>query len=226
MQASIKYAADPLTKKVVHILNAELGPGHMYICGCCGNWLIPVRGPEREWHYRHQVESQCDGGLMTMIHRIAQEVLLESHQVIAPGRIGYLSYTAAVKEVRVGPYLADIGMDIEGEPAYVEIFVRSACTKEKVRHYRAGKLKSFQIDLSGVDPEIGLAELKRLVLDEPRNRKILYWPEDLPALYRPTVTAWTKEQTAWVIAGLVLLVLVLCWLFREPKRSKRRRWAY
>jgi hypothetical protein len=88
---------------------------YFYVCGCCGEWLIPVQGDQREWHYRHKVDTNCNGAPMTMVHRMAQQILLENNRVVAPGKIGFLNYTTAIGEVPVGSYGADVGIDVGGK---------------------------------------------------------------------------------------------------------------
>jgi hypothetical protein len=84
----------------------------------CRDRLEAIQGNIRDWHYRHNANRECEGAPMTMLHRMAQQIMLEHEYVYLPGKLGRLSYSTSVKEGGVGPYWADIVVEGDGEKVY------------------------------------------------------------------------------------------------------------
>jgi hypothetical protein len=113
----------------------------------------------------------------------------------------------------------------------IEIFVTSACGPEKVEYYSGNRLKSIEIDLSRVDPGILPADLVRLVLDEWRNRWVLFWPTEQPAAPVTLKRDWGEifgppaAKAGAIILGIgVVVVGLVIWLKgKNGKKGRRKR---
>lgn len=67
-----RYAADD-DDKVLDILSEQVIKGKDYTCLSCGGTLRPVKGEERQHHFRHKIQTNCSPE--TYLHNLAKRVV-------------------------------------------------------------------------------------------------------------------------------------------------------
>jgi hypothetical protein len=224
-KVSMKYAIRPSTDSVVYIDDAANGLACLCVCQKCGEKLEAVQGSVRDWHFRHNVNRDCDGAPMTSLHRMAQQIILEGDSLAVSKKIGRVTYSGPIKEARIGTYFADVAVLAGAETVYFEVFVTSGCAKEKEKYYRDNRHKAVEMDLSEVDPAIPLPNLRQLVLEDKKNRRIIFWPDDRidEPISSGTILTPAKKAGEWVILGMVAVGAFIWWRTRKGRQGRRRR---
>lgn len=165
-------------------------------CGCvcheCGAPLVARNrefdGRRRVRHFQHLSSSTCRGGVETMVHRMAKEILATAPEVILPAwssgdiRIdaGSLLIVGAQTEAAVagGAVRADVQINgVAGSTHFqglcVEVRVHHAVDDAKRTRLADEGIDAFEIDLSDLD-DASLADplaFRHAVLADPANRR-------------------------------------------------------
>src|SRR5690349_20089581 len=128
----IKYALDSKTNDIVYIDDAERK--RVYKCQECRKQLILVKGDEKEYHYRHKVDSNCSGGQETITHQLARRFICEASEILTPD--GVLTYTNARTHKKLGSIVPDVTVYVKRSPLYFEICVTHPVDEFKESIYR------------------------------------------------------------------------------------------
>ena len=124
--------------------------GQEYICENCNHPMIPVRGEEREWHFRHkEVSPGCnhDEWLHNRLVQLLYERLCSEEQfkIKCPDYEIYSRNVAVEKERMYRSFRPDILIQESNDEVYfLEICVTHPCTEEK----RKSGIKIIEIETS------------------------------------------------------------------------------
>ena len=70
---------------IVHIDQVPRGLECNCACGDCGARLVAKKGSVKVHHFAHESKSDCSGGIMTVLHRAAQDVIMRENVFVIPG---------------------------------------------------------------------------------------------------------------------------------------------
>ncbi|MDB5228288.1 MAG: hypothetical protein JWN78_2481 [Bacteroidota bacterium] len=197
MKPQIEYANNIITGRLIHIGEAQNGKRCNCICSECGKDVLAAQGQINEWHFRHVIETGCFGGLETIIHKLAKQIIFESNEIYSGSKL--LSYKNPTKEQKFHTIIPDITFDVEGEKVFVEIEVTNPVDFNKESFYKKGNYKSIKIDLSDVPINISYKDLKRLVLRKAKREMIFWETINLPI----TNNLSDKKETPKPPLGLI-----------------------
>lgn len=203
-------------------------------CGCtcveCNKELEACQGFVRAWYFRHQSNTACNGGPMTAIHLLAQQLLVGNHTINT--QYGSIAYTEAVNEALLtgSKFRADVlGEREDGTHFIIEISVTHKLTDEKNTFLRDNKIQSVEIDLSNVSPMISEDELLEIILNDKSKQTIVYLPEieaqrliaNVPKPHATNKTPWYEEFLPWLF---ILSIIGFCiYVFTGRKNPPRKR---
>jgi competence protein CoiA len=146
-------------------------------CGClcpgCGQALIARKGSVRRHHFAHLMPTSCEGGVETVLHRLAKEVFseipairlpeyrlllkrtlrggrtLEHCELVAPARL------VRIDSVRIEPHVGQLVPDIvlarRGRELFIEIAVTHLVDRKKLRTLRRSGQATVEIRLDSED---------------------------------------------------------------------------
>lgn len=230
-----RKAWDSVSGRIIDIRNLPKSRnGRNCECTCvdCNKQLQACQGFVRAWYFRHQSKTECNGGPMTAIHLLAQQLLMGDHTIKT--RYGLISYTEAVTEVPLtdSKFRADVlGKRSDGHNIIIEICVTHQLSTEKHLFLRQNKIHSIEIDLSQVDPEINDEELLEMLLNDTSKQSIIYLPEmdtqqivtseiSKPAsiLRRP----WYEDFLPWLF--LISVIGFIYYVVTGRKQKSRKVW--
>jgi hypothetical protein len=189
--------------------------------------LIPVKSDARkkEWHFRHYVDSNCQGGKETALHRYAVQILLDHSEIILTKHLS-ISYTNPRKEVSIFENRSDATVTNDDSDVHFEVFVTHDLDLEKISMYQTNKVKCIKIDLSDksflrADP----ATIKDAVLRNAKNKTFIYWQEspiiNLP-LSSQSEKSTTPTLTIWDIIIAIALFFGARYLWNQLRTLFRR----
>jgi Competence protein CoiA-like family len=170
-------------------------------CGCtcvrCGDALVARRGKQRVPHFSHLHESDCDGGVETILHRLAKELLAEMRSIVLPkyvfSRKQYVgieevSYEAEVRPEKLVSYddteversFADIIPDIvikSGEhKLIVEVAVSHRVDEGKLARVATLGFPAVEIRLDRADACLSREELRQKLATDVSCKYWLFHP--------------------------------------------------
>jgi hypothetical protein len=175
MEPKITFAKDKATSEFVRIENAANGDKCNGICYQCEKDLRAIQGKEIKWHFRHVVETDCQGGFETAIHYGAKQILEASLFVkLHDGRV--FNYENTLKEKSISSFRPDIQLVNDQETLLIEIKVEHGISDEKLLKIKEYNKRVIEINLSEVSREITYEELKELVLNETNNKSLIHTP--------------------------------------------------
>jgi hypothetical protein len=218
--SKFKYALDRLTGIPVLIKNAQNGLACNCICAGCGKAMVAAQGTENEWHFRHYEPTNCTGGLETILHKRAKEIIVKASQMSIPGHS--LFYSNARVETSLGVLRPDVTVEFNGQDIHIEIRVTNAKKDKQIQYYKSNELKSIEINLSGLAYDMSLEELTGLVLNDTSNKTIFFW--EVPPVVIPKKTERTWLSNPIVIFSLILATAFIIYHFFQwvGKKNKRR----
>jgi hypothetical protein len=214
MSAKIKLGKEIDSNKIVHISNVENGLKCNCKCVECGEKLIAVnnKNNKREFHFRHENESECKGGIETALHILAKQIVGENDKIIL-SKNQYFEYSKSEIEVQLSDYSPDVIIENTelNQKWLIELAVTSFVEKYKLDKIKRDDLNCLEIDLKKVDRNINPVDLKELIINESEIRKILNREK--------TEIMDEKEEENWLLytIGLVLIFLGLKRLLRRKK---------
>ena len=90
-----RYALDG-SSRVVDIFSDQAVKGTDYICLSCNKTLRPVKGSERQHHFRHKVQANCSSE--TYLHNLAKRIFAQTYQeCLDNGRPYIINYLVPVR---------------------------------------------------------------------------------------------------------------------------------
>lgn len=199
-------------------------------CGCicveCQTPLEACQGLIRKWYFRHQSQTNCNGGPMTAIHLLAQQLLVGS-QVIQTGS-GPVSYESGEIEYRIpsSNYKTDVaGVKADGARIAIEIFVSHRVDEMKLKFLREQKIHSLEIDISDIDFDIKPDDLLHILLNDSRRQKVIFEPTATQELVirigdqSEAVSAKPWYENPWIIVPAIVGLVLFLW----PSKKNRSR---
>lgn len=150
-------------------------------CPACGGFLVAKLGPIRQPHFAHKA-AECDisQARETGLHKLAKEIIRESHSILVPGLIiseseitlGHINKLVADKvtktmdlpnikaieveygsvelEKQIGDIRPDAVITFKDQPRIVEIAVTHPVDEDKENKLKKIGLYAFEIDLSAL----------------------------------------------------------------------------
>lgn len=148
--------------------------------------LIARKGPIRQHHFAHSLETNCARGVESALHYLAKKVLSTYQSIVLPkkesifpkererGRVPehWFRVTSAQVETKFGEIVPDVLIDIYGVTIAVEILVTHKVDERKIEEFRRIGLPAIEIDLSRVDRELPESDIARLVVGDGGHK---YW---------------------------------------------------
>ncbi|MEO1036984.1 MAG: competence protein CoiA family protein [Pseudomonadota bacterium] len=174
---------------LVHVDEVPRGLACDCVCPGCGGQLVAKKGPKMAHHFAHSKGEDCGAGYESALHIAAKDALLENHKITLPMiEVKFSSYRApivlesarthdlesVVLEKRLGNIVPDVLVHIEGEPLIVEMKVTHEVDSEKFEKVRALGISAIEIDLSDLDRNMSLIDLKEHVVDPSPRKKWLH----------------------------------------------------
>lgn len=151
-----------LENNLVHVSLAENGRASKLSCPNCSGALDAKQGRQLRWHFAHVSTAWCSGGVESLAHRRAIEILLEKKKVFLPppdelseGFWG--SFSRAMDEVPLAlenPRRVDLMLYAGNSRLAVEICVAHPVDEKKEADLSKWPYPSIEIF---VDPEVALA---------------------------------------------------------------------
>lgn len=239
MEYSIKLALHRPSDKVVHVDEAENGLACNCVCETCGENLQAVQGEKRDWHFRHDSNSTCQGGQESALHKLGKQILLEARALEIPN-FGRFEYADASTEQVLDKtqFRSDVCLKSTEKTIHVEILVTHFNEPEKEKHYKTQKIESVEINLFGFFEnfsKVKFEEIKQAVLDGTDCKRVIYWEvskEGIATLSpEPKKVSEIKKEEGEPVslwgALIVAAVLFFRWRYRKQWRqpNRRSRWS-
>lgn len=230
MNEPIKIAYHLISKKYIHIDNAENGLACNCICKECNERLEAIQGNERINHFRHHSNINCKGSPESALHELGKQILIDNKEISIP-KYGKISYSDPIAEKQFKLIRPDVLAKVEGFYILFEIYVTHAIDTEKEQVLIDEKLNSIEIDLRRAE-KLKYSEIKRLVLDEISNKRLIFWNNkdetksvSTNNLKEQETTISTGEMIAKVIIGVFLGIGVIkVWKYLINGKYKKKKY--
>lgn len=176
------YAYDTKNDKYVDVNEAQKHRFGDYICPDCKEPLIIRKGNKKVWHFSHKKYTYCSSE--TSLHIATKNIIKESNFIYLPKRQCLLNniegQTVKIAKVETEVALGNVRPDIvitldTGEQIGIEIAVTHKVENDKLEKLKNLGLSTIEIDLSNIDSNITLEELKVILLSDNDRR---YWIYD------------------------------------------------
>lgn len=188
------------------------------ICYECKGTLEAVLNTTRRKHFRHSNRANCNPTPETELHLLAKKIILDHNRINIADK-GMVTYIDPVTEVWYNDVIPDATITIDGMPLYIEIVVTNPINSEKYLKYKSDLSPVLVITLSEVDRDLDYEALTELVLNDPANRYMLFYPDQMKMIKKVE-----DDKFSWwpwgVLAGLAIWLLNR---YRPKDYSIRRR---
>jgi hypothetical protein len=214
MSAKITLGKIIETEKIVHISKVENGLKCNCECVECGEKLIAInnKNNKREIHFRHEIESDCKGGIETALHLLAKQIVAENNSIKLSDN-KYFDYSKSEIEVSLSDFSPDVIIENpdSNQKWLIELAVTSFVGTEKLEKIKRDNLNCLEIDLKEVDRKINPSELKELIINNLENRTILNQEKT------ETEKEESDENYLMYIIGIVIVFFGFRRLFKRKK---------
>jgi hypothetical protein len=197
------------TGKPISIEKAERGLKCNAMCADCKQDFVAAKGEVNKWHFRHSVESDCNGGQETALHKLAKEIICRNLniQVTKEARI---QYSNPVAEINQNEFRPDITAQYGEEKLYFEVVVHNPVNPKKANDYISNEIKTIVIDLSKYEYKTE-AELEEYIIENNSNKTVLFWTK--------------AKQASWIeilsIFGFIGVIGFLYYKFGYEKNKHK-----
>nr|WP_321237222.1 competence protein CoiA family protein [uncultured Psychroserpens sp.] len=206
MKAIITIAKEKTNGIVKHISEVKNGLKCDCVCLECSFELIAAnKGKKQTPHFRHQGNSNCNGSPETGMHLLAKKIIEESDylNISWTNKFYYSCYITEKK-------LHDIIPDIQVKNGLNEIWVIEIAVTHKVDDLKLQKIKALnlnclEIDLSSINKFISKEDLKKIIIDEVYNKKILNKALESSKI-KSESTKKTQKESLFNLLNLILLI--------------------
>ena len=168
MQLCHQIFALNVAGEIVSVADVKRGLACSCSCYICGSRLVACQGTVREWYFAHEAKSNCTGGLETLLHKAAKQVLLQARDVMLPevvascvlrlpdGRHGGATarreawlqhYEDPRPEVDFGNVQPDVVIETDLGPIWIEIAVTNPVNSEKLEKLKAHGVPVLELKL-------------------------------------------------------------------------------
>ena len=176
MSAKITLGKIIGTEKIAHISKVKNGLKCNCECVECGEKLIAVnnKNNKREIHFRHEIESDCKGGIETALHLLSKKIVAENNSIKLSDN-KYFEYSKSEIEVTLSDYSPDVIIENKksNQKWLIELAVTSFIGPEKLQKIKRDNWNCLEIDLKKVDRKINPNDLKELIINSLENRTII-----------------------------------------------------
>ena len=218
MSATVTIAKDIFSGRIFHIDNVDKIVKSEFECCECKQKLSPVKTEARkkDWHFRHQNLSDIQKCRSTALHNFAVQIIKE-HTEISVSKALKIVYSDPKTEVTLFGKRSDVTVKYSNVDVHFEVFVTHDIGKDKIDIYKTNKVKCVKIDLS--DSGLLIAspnKIKEAVLDDYKNKSIIYWQDDE---FKPYLVKETGFSLKYIL--IVIGVFIgLKFLFNLFKRNR------
>lgn len=175
--------------ELVSINDVERGLKCACVCPACGEPLIARKGDKMMHHFAHHSGSDCDYAYESSLHLMAKRILSETQCImIPPVYIDFPSYKeketlSEAKEIMVdnvelekyyGNIVPDIIVYSKGRPLFIEIYVTHKIDDSKLKKLQEKGISVIEIDLSDIEKNISVDELKHILIDNCKEKQWKY----------------------------------------------------
>lgn len=209
MSATTTLGIEIKTGLIKHISEVENGLKCECICAekGCEVRLIAVNNEnnKRDHHFRHEVETDCKGGIETALHLLSKQIISESNYIHVSEKEVF-NFSSSKEEVILDGYQPDVIVkdDNLGEEWLIEVAVTSFVKHDKLEKIKRDNFNCIEIDLREIDRAITPDDLKPILLDEINNRKVLNRivnnNEVIEGETEKTITEWMVYGAIGIIA--------------------------
>jgi len=187
--------------KLIHISNVPSGLACECICASCHAPLVAKKGQKNAHCFAHYKADECAHAVETALHYAAKQVLEESAQITLPelliseqvsgeicgqsiSKSGSLKacnkHTVIIEDIKLeqslGRIIPDVMAFINGAWFLIEIAVTHFVDETKEQKLQDLKIPCIEIDLSTVDRDADLDDIRKEVVDSVSNKKWLFHP--------------------------------------------------
>jgi hypothetical protein len=223
VNSSIKLAYHIPTEKIIHIDNADNGKDCKCECLECKGELIAVQGDERDYHFRHDPNNNCNGFQETALHQLGKQIIIENNQITIP-KIGQINYSNTFSEKEFDRIRPDVIAIYNQKHIFFEIAVKHFIEKDKQDFYTNGQYKCIEIDLSEADLN-SYEKIKSLILNETYNKKLFGWKE-IENSERKAINWFSSLIDDIIVGALVFVILGFFYRFFSKNKSRHKRYRY
>lgn len=174
--------------EVIHVSQVERGLSCGCVCPVCNYQLVAKKGEIKQHHFSHHKGSECN--LETAIHLMAKKIIKDAGEIYLPNTVislrdlysnrGSMKLSSGkvikLDNIEDEKYMDNITPDIigyyNGTPLLIEIYVTHKTDDIKIDKIKSLSRSAIEIDLSNINYDTGIEELKQLVLYDEENR---YW---------------------------------------------------
>jgi hypothetical protein len=186
---------------LLHVSEVSRGYACDCVCAQCNRPLIARKGRKRREHFAHVGTTTCDGGLETVLHRLAKELFFDIRVMTVPEYVFHreqsldngesASHTALVVpseaiqigsvhvEKPVGGLIPDITITHDQQEFFIEIAVTHRVDAEKLCSLRALNRPVLEIRLSPEDALLSREQLRAKLTDDTTSKHWLYHPHQV-----------------------------------------------
>lgn len=176
---------------LVHVDKVENGQACKCTCPACGEALVAKQGKsDRIHHFAHASGKDCEHAYESSLHLAAKSILENSQNFVIPPI--YVRFPLSNKESvliqeetkikidqvklekRFDCVIPDVIVESDGKELFVEIFVTHRVDDEKLQKIKEAKISTLEIDLSDVDRNISLDELKSVLVTGTDKKTWVY----------------------------------------------------
>lgn len=192
------FGLDKENSRLVHIGEIKNQENISLVCPSCLSPVIPVRGKIKQPHFRHNVPTECGGGLESSVHLAAKQIIKERKKIALPqyGISGsiidskgkphtkkvtiteqgtIINFNSVEDEIALFGIKADILAKTDDDSFIIEIFYRHQVDELKREKIIKANISAIEIDLSGLTPEsINNWEYFWEYINDPKNIKWLH----------------------------------------------------
>ena len=163
--------------KVLYIDDAKNGLACECFCPGCKQALIARNGgTERQHHFMHSHNVNCEHGYQSALHYMAKDLFLEMEYLtfVKDGKTIKYKIDYVELEYKIGNIIPDILITCDGKQFIVEIFVTHAVDDEKKEKIKSLKISAVEIDFSRFKNDLIDKEILKQELQNPDNFSWVY----------------------------------------------------
>ncbi len=210
----------------IHIDRSDNGQSCKCVCYECGKSLLAIQGKSeksREWHFRHQVESDCPGAQESALHKLAKQILQDSTRMDIPTH-GKINYANCQTECGYLGRVPDVQAILDsGEVICFEIFNKHAVDETKAAFYRMNQCKSIEINLKNCPVE-KYEDIVHFILKEITGKWVIFWEQQAMPAVQESAESKPKPFDWKIFAFLGILFLAVINIFSRTNTRKKRWW--
>jgi hypothetical protein len=158
--------------QLVHISEVDSGLSNC-VCLNCKGLLIARKGEINEHHFAHY-KVDCGIHFETQLHLAVKTILREENKIRLPERDLFFYYDTVKIEKRLKTIAPDIFIKNDQEEIIIEVTVAHACDDLKIAKIREINISALEIDLSKINRETSISELRKIVIENINYKKWLY----------------------------------------------------